>query len=78
MLQGVCATLPPRRAYCAVASRVRTVVKACKVAYPDMVGGGCTGQLQPLIARDRRVCRWVAASQSEEAGRPQPRCCLAN
>ncbi|XP_026274191.1 cytosolic carboxypeptidase 1-like isoform X1 [Frankliniella occidentalis] len=57
VLQGVCATLPPRRAYCALASRVRAVVKACKVAYPDMVGGGCGGQLQPLSPRDRRVCR---------------------
>ncbi|KAK3923203.1 Cytosolic carboxypeptidase 1 [Frankliniella fusca] len=56
-LQSVCATLPPRRAYCALASRVRSVVRACKVAYPDMVGGGCAGQLQPLSPRDRRVCR---------------------
>lgn len=56
-LQGVCATLPPRRAYCALASLVRAVVRPCKVAYPDMAGGGCTGQPQPLSPRDRRVCR---------------------
>ncbi|KAJ1525658.1 hypothetical protein ONE63_008876 [Megalurothrips usitatus] len=56
-LQGVCATLPPRRAHCAIASRVPSVVRACKVAYPDMVGGGCTATLQPLSPRDRRVCR---------------------
>lgn len=43
--------------YAKVASRVNSVLPFVKMAYPDMMGGPCSGALEPLYVKDRRVCR---------------------
>lgn len=50
--------LSDRRAYCAVASRVRSVIGFVKVAYPDMIGGeSASDRAEPLNVKDRKICR---------------------
>ncbi|XP_015606420.1 cytosolic carboxypeptidase 1 isoform X2 [Cephus cinctus] len=44
-------------AYCALASMVKSVINFVKVAYPDLIGGDSLGKLEPLNAKDRKVCR---------------------
>lgn len=46
-----------QQAYCAVASRVKSIIGFVKVAYPDLVGGDGFGKDEPLNNKDRKVCR---------------------
>lgn len=57
ILEDVSACATDRQAYCAVASRVRSVIGFVKVAYPDLIGGDGSGRAEPLNAKDRKVCR---------------------
>ncbi|KAK0084402.1 hypothetical protein PV325_007095 [Microctonus aethiopoides] len=43
--------------YCNCASRVRSVIPFVKVAYPDLVGGNCHGNPEPLNDKVKKVCR---------------------
>lgn len=45
--------------YAKVASRVNSILPFIKIAYPDMMGGDSSKDLEPLNVKDRRVCRWV-------------------
>lgn len=51
------ANVTDRHAYCAVASKVRSVIDFVKVAYPDLIGGDGLGKAEPLNTKDRKVCR---------------------
>ncbi|XP_011632077.1 cytosolic carboxypeptidase 1-like isoform X2 [Pogonomyrmex barbatus] len=53
----VSANATDRYAYCAVASRARSVIDFVKVAYPDLIGGDDLGKAEPLNIKDRKVCR---------------------
>lgn len=57
ILRDVSANVTDRQAYCAVASKVRSVIGFVKVAYPDLIGGDGSGRAEPLNAKDRKVCR---------------------
>lgn len=57
VLKDVSANVTDRHAYCAVASRVRSVIGFVKVAYPDLIGGDGLGKAEPLNTKDRKVCR---------------------
>ncbi|XP_071627062.1 cytosolic carboxypeptidase 1 isoform X2 [Temnothorax longispinosus] len=57
VLEDVSANVTDPHAYCAVASRVRSVIGFVKVAYPDMIGGDGLGKAEPLNIKDRKVCR---------------------
>lgn len=57
ILEDASGELTDRDAYCAVASRVRSVIGFVKVAYPDWLGGDGLGKVEPLNTKDRRVCR---------------------
>ncbi|KAL0114719.1 hypothetical protein PUN28_011790 [Cardiocondyla obscurior] len=57
VLEDVSANVTDRHAYCAVASRVRSVISFIKVAYPDLIGGDSLGKVEPLNIKDRKVCR---------------------
>jgi hypothetical protein len=43
--------------YAKVASRVNSILPFIKIAYPDMMGGDSSKDLEPLNVKDRRVCR---------------------
>lgn len=47
------------RVYAKIASRVNSILPFIKIAYPDMMGGDSSKELEPLNIKDRRVCRWV-------------------
>lgn len=57
ILENVSDELTDRDAYCAVASRVRSVIGFVKVAYPDWIGGDGLGKAEPFNTKDRKVCR---------------------
>lgn len=57
VLKDVSADVTDRHAYCAVASKVRSVIGFVKVAYPDLIGGDGLGKAEPLNTKDRKVCR---------------------
>ncbi|XP_029156275.1 cytosolic carboxypeptidase 1-like isoform X2 [Nylanderia fulva] len=57
ILRDVSANITDRQAYCAVASKVRSVISFVKVAYPDLIGGDGSGKAEPLNTKDRKVCR---------------------
>jgi len=57
ILEDVLANVTDRHAYCAVASRVRSIIGFVKVAYPDLIGGDGLGKAEPLNTKDRKVCR---------------------
>ncbi|XP_018402970.1 PREDICTED: cytosolic carboxypeptidase 1-like [Cyphomyrmex costatus] len=57
VLKDMSANVTDRQAYCAVASRVRSVIGFIKVAYPDLIGGDGLGKVEPLNTKDRKVCR---------------------
>lgn len=57
VLEDVSANVTDHHAYCAVASRVRSVIDFVKVAYPDLIGGDGLGKAEPLNIKDRKVCR---------------------
>lgn len=57
VLEDVSANVTDHDAYCAVASRVRSVIDFVKVAYPDLIGGDGLGKAEPLNIKDRKVCR---------------------
>ncbi|XP_029675008.1 cytosolic carboxypeptidase 1-like isoform X2 [Formica exsecta] len=57
ILQDVSTNVTDRQAYCAVASKVRSIIGFVKVAYPDLIGGDGLGKAEPLNAKDRKVCR---------------------
>ncbi|XP_039276084.1 cytosolic carboxypeptidase 1 [Nilaparvata lugens] len=46
-----------RTAYCKIASRVNSVIRFVKVAYPDMIGGTQLDGPDPLFVRDRKSYR---------------------
>lgn len=56
--------------YCICASRVRSVISFVKVAYPDLIGGCCRGNPEPLNDKDRKVCRAKLLSSVERGLRP--------
>jgi len=57
ILRDVSTNVTDRQAYCAVASKVRSIIGFVKVAYPDLIGGDGLGKAEPLNAKDRKVCR---------------------
>ncbi|XP_011867871.1 PREDICTED: cytosolic carboxypeptidase 1-like isoform X4 [Vollenhovia emeryi] len=57
VLEDVSANATERHAYCAVASKARSVISFVKVAYPDLIGGDGMGKAEPLNIKDRKVCR---------------------
>ncbi|XP_014480717.1 PREDICTED: cytosolic carboxypeptidase 1-like isoform X2 [Dinoponera quadriceps] len=57
ILEDASGELTDQEAYCAVASRVRSVIGFVKVAYPDWTGGDGCGKAEPLNTKDRKVCR---------------------
>lgn len=57
ILRNVSANVTDRQAYCAVASKVRSIIGFVKVAYPDLIGGDCLEKAEPLNTKDRKVCR---------------------
>ncbi|XP_072752591.1 cytosolic carboxypeptidase 1 isoform X2 [Anoplolepis gracilipes] len=57
ILRDVSTTVTDQQAYCAVASKVKSVIGFVKVAYPDLIGGDGLGKAEPLNAKDRKVCR---------------------
>jgi len=57
VLEDMLANVTDRHAYCAVASRVRSIIGFVKVAYPDLIGGDDLGKAEPLNTKDRKVCR---------------------
>lgn len=56
-LDSLSANATDQYAYCAIASKVKSIIKFVKVAYPDLLGGDGLGKLEPLNSKDRRVCR---------------------
>lgn len=59
-----------QRAYCTLASNVRSVIGFVKVAYPDLIGGDATRKLEPLNVKDRKVCRAKLLTCVERSLRP--------
>ncbi|CAK9831033.1 Cytosolic carboxypeptidase 1 [Anthophora retusa] len=57
LFKDMSSTLTDQQAYCIVASRVKSVIRFEKVAYPDLVGGDGVGNNEPLNYKDRKVCR---------------------
>jgi len=57
ILRNVSENITDRHAYCAVASKVRSVIGFVKVAYPDLIGGDGSGRAEPLNTKDRKICR---------------------
>ncbi|XP_025153461.1 cytosolic carboxypeptidase 1 isoform X2 [Harpegnathos saltator] len=57
ILEDASAELTDQDAYCAMASRVRSVIGFVKVAYPDWIGGDGSREAEPLNTKDRKVCR---------------------
>ncbi|KAL6427330.1 hypothetical protein ACFW04_008713 [Cataglyphis niger] len=57
ILRDVSRNVTDREAYCAVASKVRSIISFVKVAYPDLIGGDGLGKAEPLNTKDRKVCR---------------------
>lgn len=57
VLRDVSTNVTDQQAYCAVASKVRSIIGFVKVAYPDLMGGDGLGKAEPLNAKDRKVCR---------------------
>lgn len=57
VLEDMSANVTDCHVYCAVASRVRSVIDFVKVAYPDLIGGDGLGKVEPLNIKDRKVCR---------------------
>lgn len=55
--EGLTPSVTDQHAYCAIATKVRSVIEFVKVAYPDLVGGDGLGKLEPLNSKDRKVCR---------------------
>ncbi|XP_033221250.1 cytosolic carboxypeptidase 4-like isoform X2 [Belonocnema kinseyi] len=55
--EGLTTSFTDQHAYCAIATKVRSVIEFVKVAYPDLVGGDGLGKLEPLNSKDRQVCR---------------------
>nr|CAD7599970.1 unnamed protein product [Timema genevievae] len=62
--------MAPRDAYCAVASRVKSVLPFVKVPFPDMVGGHSADKPEPLNIKDRKVCRAKLLSCVERSIHP--------
>lgn len=56
-LNVIAANATDQHAYCSIASRVKSIIRFVKVAYPDLVGGDGLGKLEPLNSKDRKVCR---------------------
>lgn len=56
-LESVAGNASDQYAYCAIASKVKSIIKFVKVAYPDLLGGDGLGKLEPLNSKDRRICR---------------------
>ncbi|XP_074098473.1 cytosolic carboxypeptidase 1 isoform X4 [Cotesia typhae] len=56
--------------YCTCASRVRSVISFVKVAYPDLIGGCCRGNPEPLNDKDRKVCRAKLLNSVDRGLRP--------
>lgn len=57
ILRNVSKNITDRHVYCAVASKVRSVIGFVKVAYPDLIGGDGLGRAEPLNTKDRKICR---------------------
>ncbi|XP_012227413.1 cytosolic carboxypeptidase 1-like isoform X2 [Linepithema humile] len=57
ILRNVSENIADRHTYCAVASKVRSVIGFVKVAYPDLIGGDGSGRAEPLNTKDRKICR---------------------
>jgi len=56
-IEDVSGSATDQQAYCTVANKVKSVIDFVKVAYPDLIGGDGTGKVEPLNAKDGKVCR---------------------
>ncbi|XP_057320034.1 cytosolic carboxypeptidase 1-like isoform X1 [Microplitis mediator] len=70
LLDGIPQNAQEKTIYCICASRVRSVISFVKVAYPDLIGGCCRGNPEPLNDKDRKVCRAKLLNSVDRGLRP--------